>query len=86
MFQPEMRFYVWRNRDGSIHVQNVVYFLGVRYGQHHVHTEEGFRRWLEKAGVKPEQLVFLDGECGCGLKPGDVREYDGRVWHNPEFE
>ena len=77
----EMHFYVFRTKDGLYHVQNVV--MG-RLGQHHVHTEEGFKRWAK--GI-PERLIhMMMGECNCGLRPGDVMEYNGKVWHNPEFE
>ena len=86
MPKPEMKFIVRRNPDGTVHVQNVILFMGIHYGQHHVHTEEGFRKWLEKAGIKEEQLIYEDGECNCGLKPGYVREYDGKTWYNPDFE
>ena len=77
----EMRFYVVRNPDGTYHVQNVV--LG-HLGQHHVHTEKGFEKWKKDV---PERLIhYIEGTCDCGLRPGDIMEYDGKVWHNPELE
>jgi hypothetical protein len=32
------------------------------------------------------EVKVVKGECNCGLKPGDVKEYDGYVWHNPKWE
>jgi hypothetical protein len=78
----EMEFYVTVDKNGYYHVQNVVMGL---LGQHHVHTKEGYERWAKK--INPKYIHFLgEGECRCDLKPGDVREYDGTVWHNKEFE
>jgi hypothetical protein len=77
----EMYFYVYKNPDGTIHVQNIV--MG-RLGQHHVHSEKSFEEW--KKGI-PEHLIhYMGTSCNCGLRAGDVMEYDGRVWHNPKFE
>ncbi len=76
-----MTFYATECPDGTIHVQNVV--MG-HLGQHHVHTKESFQRW--KKNVRDEDLKVSKGECNCGLKPGDVKEYDGQVWHNKKWE
>ena len=74
-----MSFAVTTTPDGLYHVQNVV--AGVS-GQHHVHTAESFARWR-----KPGDDVRMDeGECGCGLGVGDVRDHTGKVWHNEDFE
>jgi len=82
----EMHFYVIKTKDGLYHVQNVVTTdVGIFFGQHHVHTEEGFKKWARN--VKEENIHFLgEGECNCGLRAGDVREYDGREWHSKELE
>jgi hypothetical protein len=81
-FPIEMHFYVVKAPDGTYHVQNVV--LG-KLGQHHVHSEKSYEKWAQNID---KRLIHYLGEkpCDCGLKCGDVREYDGRVWHNPEFE
>ena len=44
----EMHFYTTKTPDGSIHVQNAI--MG-HFGQHHVHSEEGFKRWVKDTGV-----------------------------------
>jgi len=66
--------------DGSVHVQN---YVGAYRGQHHVHSKESFERWRKEAGV---EVKVTKGNCDCGLKPGDCREYDGYVWHNEKWE
>lgn len=78
----EMHFYVWRSRDDTYHVQNIV--MG-HLGQHHVHSERSYRRWAKKVD---RRLIHYMGEkeCDCNLKPGYIREYDGAVWYKPEFE
>lgn len=78
MIGATMRFYVHRNVDGSVHVQNAVAGM---LGQHHVHSPEGFEKW---SGERDE-LVEQDGDCGCGLRVGQVRERNGDVWDNPRF-
>lgn len=77
----EMHHFAQKGRDGNIHVQNMVAGM---FGQHHVHTKRGFGRWRKEVGatVKWEG----PGPCNCGLKPGQVREYDGHVWSNPQFK
>jgi len=55
-----------KNKDGSIHVQNAV--MGM-FGQHHVHDKKGFEEW--KKGVNEEDIIYIDGECDCGLQIGD---------------
>jgi hypothetical protein len=77
----EMHFYIVKNPDGTYHVQNVV--MGM-LGQHHVHTEKGFKEWSKN--IDKRFIHFMDGVCNCGLKPGDVKEYDGKVWHNEKYE
>jgi len=78
----EMHFYVVRTPDGLYHVTNIV--MG-HLGQHHVHSEESYERWAR--GVDKALIHYLgEGKCNCGLKSGDVREFDGTVWHNPKFE
>ena len=80
MIRIEMEFYATKTPDGKIHVQNVI--NGLR-GQHHVHSAESFERWSRH--VNPGNLEIDEGECGCGLEVGQVREYDGRVWFNDRF-
>lgn len=68
-----MHFYVSQDSDGSIHVTNMV---GAYEGQHHVHTPEDFENWKE--GISEKNIHWLKLEagaenCGCGLKPGEVR-------------
>jgi hypothetical protein len=79
MLSYRMRFYVHEDLDGNYHVQN---FVGGYLGQHHVHSPASFESWRD--GVEIEMLD--PAPCDCGLNPGDVREYDGRVWHNDEFD
>jgi hypothetical protein len=77
-----MHHYASRTSDGLYHVQNM---LGPYAGQHHVHTEKGYREWSKK--LNKRYLHIEDAEsCPCGLKPGYVREHDGRVWFKKEFE
>jgi hypothetical protein len=78
----EMHFYVVKTPDGLYHVQNIV---AGHLGQHHVHSEKSYERWAQK--VDKRLIHYLgERECNCGLKCGDIREYDGTVWHNPKFE
>jgi hypothetical protein len=77
----EMHFYVVRTPDGLYHIQNVV--MG-HLGQHHIHSEKSYKKWVK--GIDKKFVHFREGECNCGLKPGDVKEYDGQVWHNPKWE
>jgi len=82
MIDYRMRFYVHEDPDGNYHVQNAV---AGHLGQHHVHSKASFESW--KGQIKKQDLEMLDSApCDCGLRPGDVREYDGRVWHNEKFE
>jgi hypothetical protein len=77
-----MHHYASRTSDGLYHVQNM---LGPYPGQHHVHTEKGYIQWSKK--VDKKYLHLEDAEsCPCGLKPGYVREHEGRVRLNSEFE
>ena len=86
MISPRMVFEVKRNKDGTVHVQNIVLHMGIIYkGQHHVHTEEGFRKWLEENKIDKDSLIYLEGECDCGLKAGYVKEYDGKVWFDERY-
>jgi len=77
----EMHFFATETPDGLIHVQN---YVGAYRGQHHVHTRESFERWQRETGASVEEI--RKGECNCGLKAGDVKEYDGYKWHNEKFE
>lgn len=73
-----MSFYATECPDGTIHVQNFV--MGLK-GQHHVHSKESFKRWSQGKTVNVDK-----GECDCGLKLGDCREYDGNEWHSEKWE
>jgi hypothetical protein len=77
----EMHHYVTVTPGGQYHVQNMV---GSMIGQHHVHSEQGFRKWKRKIDKK---YIHLErGEfCVCGLGPGYVKEFDGRVWLNKRY-
>jgi hypothetical protein len=75
-----MKFYVYRNEDGTIHVQNVL--MG-HFGQHHVHNEDGFNKWKE--GVLASAIEVMEGCCNCDLKPSQVRNHTGKVWTNDKF-
>ena len=77
-----MSFYADIDPNGCYHVQNAI--MGLR-GQHHVHTKDAFLKWSKQ--IKKENLHVgkEPRECGCGLKPGFCREYDGHVWHNDRF-
>jgi len=60
---PTMTFYIHKDADGNIHVQNAVAGM---LGQHHVHTPEDFKRWLRLGS----DIQEMDGLCDCGMKPG----------------
>ena len=78
----EMRHYVGVTPDGLYHVQNMV---GPYFGQHHVHTEKGYITWKKK--IDKKYIHFEEADfCVCGLQPGYVKEYDGRVWFNEKFK
>lgn len=55
-FMATMIHYHWRE-GGEVVVQNMV---GGMKGQTHRHSPEGFKRWIEKNGIKEEHLVDLD--------------------------
>lgn len=77
-----MQFYARETPDGLIHVQNAI--MG-KNGQHHAHDKDSFERWQK--GIDKENIHFEKTEsCDCELKSGDVKEYDGKVWHNDKFE
>jgi hypothetical protein len=80
MLSFKIYFYAVETPDGNIHVQN---YVGIYRGQHHVHSKKGFKKWLRENDLKVD---VVKGKCDCGLKPGDIKEYDGVVWHNPRFE
>jgi len=76
----EMHFFATETPDGLIHVQN---YVGAYRGQHHVHNKESFEKWRRETRAKVE---VEKGTCDCGLKSGDVKEYDGHQWHNAKYE
>lgn len=76
---PHMHHDAARLPDGSVHVQNWISGMGGGLGQHHVHTAEDFAAWAKD--IDPKYLKITDRKaCGCGLTPGQTREYDGKVW------
>lgn len=76
MMAFEMEHLYQINNDGTVHVQN---WVGPFAGQHHVHTKEGFEAWRKNvAGMNAVKRIR--GQCACRLKPGQVRDYDGRIW------
>lgn len=78
-----MTFTVTECPDGTLHVQNLV---GMYLGQHHVHSKKGFEEWKKKAGPEAKgSLKTEKGVCNCGLKPGWVRECNGKDWFNANF-
>ena len=79
MFPIKMTHHATFCPDGTVHVQNFVAWMS---GQHHVHSKASYLRWKEETKSAAEEAK---GTCNCGLKPGQVREYDGRVWSNPRF-
>jgi len=81
-FLSVMRHYVALTPDGLYHVQNMI---GAMIGQHHVHTEKGYKEWkkdIDKKYLHLEKAEF----CACGLEPGYVKDHDGRVWFNEKFK
>lgn len=79
----EMTFKVTECMDGALHVQN---FTGMYLGQHHVHSKKGFEDWKKKAVPENKgKLKVEKGVCKCGLKPGWVRECNGKDWFNANF-
>ena len=77
----EMRFYFFKTKDGLYHVQNAVAGL---LGQHHVHTEKGFKKWSKN--IPKKNLINQGkGTCDCGLSAGDVKSHEGHVTFNPKF-
>jgi hypothetical protein len=79
----DMRYAVDITPDGLHHVTNVV--MGMR-GQHHVHTKEGYDCWKSHNKIPDENIIIGEGNCNCGMNPGDVEEYDGHKWHSDRFE
>jgi hypothetical protein len=74
--------YAGRTPDGLYHAQNT---LGPYAGQHHVHTEKGYLQWSKEIDKRYLHLGDMTA-CPCELEPGYVREHDGTVWFNKEFE
>jgi len=83
MFNFKMKFYVTITPDGLYHVQN---YIGGYRGQHHVHSKHGFDNWVNIAEINKDDLVIAKGMCCCKLKAGDIREFDGYLWHNERFK
>ena len=75
-----MTFYIYRNKDETIHVQNV--FMG-HFGQHHVHTEEGFKKW--KKDINEAEFSVMSRDCDCGLKASQVKDHHGNITTNDRF-
>ncbi len=77
-----MTFYATTTPDGNVHVQNAVMGL---MGQHHVHTRAGFLKWKRQVRKEDLRTEKSRSPCGCGLKPGQVREYDGKTWESDRW-
>ncbi len=59
LFDMKLVHFVYRNEDGTIHVQNAV---GHMFGQHHVHDATDFDKW------KPlGELIECEGGCSCDV-------------------
>lgn len=69
--------------NGTVHVQNCVAGMD---GQHHVHTLKGYRKWKKDVGGRNaiDTKAKPGAMCDCGLAPGQMREYDGKVWENTD--
>ena len=76
----EMHYYVTIAPTKEVHIQNMVMNMA---GEHHIHSWKGFFKW--KRNIDRKFIHIKNGECDCGLKIGDVKEYDGKVWHNEKF-
>lgn len=63
-----MNFYCTKEKDKTVHVQNVI--TGV-FGQHHVHTAKDFKKWSK--GISNIKWLTNTSPCTCGLRPGEVR-------------
>lgn len=83
--ETKMVHYVTKTPDGLYHVQNMVLPMAFK-GQHHVHSEEGFNKWVEEVGIAEDSLRISEGNCGCGLSPSQVKSHDGHVSKNTRFE
>lgn len=79
----DMRFAVEITAEGFYHVTNVV--NGMR-GQHHVHTKKSYEKWKSEGNITDDRIIIGKGTCDCGMKPGDVEEFNGRKWHSDRFE
>jgi len=83
-YGPRMSHYVTIDLNGWYHVQNVVSGYS---GQHHVHSKEGFERWVRETHTGKSDLIIdnTPRACDCGLKPGDVRDHEGHVRHTDDW-
>jgi hypothetical protein len=79
----DISFIVSKTTDGLIHVQNIV---GGHDGQHHVHSEKGFEKWKKESVPKDITISIVPGACACGLTVGQVKEINGKIWLNANFE
>ena len=81
-FLSVMQHHVALTPDGLYHVQNMI---GAMIGQHHVHTEKGYKEWkkdIDKKYLHMEKAEF----CACGLEPGYVKDHDSRIWFKEKFK
>lgn len=79
---PQMDFFVSHLPDGTYHVQDKT---GPHFGQHHVHSKEGFERWEKKRKLGGAISIGVAPNCDCGLAVGFVKECNGKVWFNAAF-
>ena len=75
---PTMHHDAVRLPDGTVHVQNWISGMYGGSGQHHAHTAAEFETWAKTVDAK--HLIIKTAEKCCELKPGQTREYNGRVW------
>ena len=74
--------YVYRDKEGHYHCQNAI---GPFLGQHFVVHKDKWEEFYEKEKEERE-FEFMDGLCECGLRPGETREHDGKVWYRPDID
>ena len=81
VIEAQMHHDAVRLPDGTVHVQNWIAGMYGGLGQHHVHTAAEFAAWRNCVAAK--YLKLTDAKhCGCGLAPGQTREYDGKIWNS----
>lgn len=74
-----MQYFVSESEDGMLHVQNIL--MGMN-GQHHVHTKDEYEKWKKNGKIESRDITMANKryKCNCGLKPGEVKDHEGRVY------